>query len=339
MWVVCLAGSAAAAAAAEIQLNADQIRLLEIRTAPAAPATKLRLAGLPAEIEIAAAAQRGVAAPFAGQVLVLHAGVGDRVAAGAPLADLGSAEYAAASARQRQAQANAERARAQVTRDRQLHDEGVIARARLEASEADWQAARATLQAEEAALVGSTALGGGRYRLLAPIAGVVLTRTLRMDTPVAAWSGAFVIADPTQLVAQIDVPADRAATLRVGDALAIGSARGRVQQIAAAVDRDRQSVRVSAPLETLGDLRSGQRASAEVQIQAPPGSYALPRTALWFEGNAARVFVAGEAGHFRSVEVVVLDQDATIAVVRGELIDGAVVTHGVAALKALRETP
>lgn len=338
-WVVavCLASTAHAA---EIELNADQSRLLEIRTAPVVAAADVRLRGLPAQIEIAAEAQRGVAAPFGGQVLTLHADVGDTLEAGAPLADLVSAEYAQANSRLLQAQAIARRANAQAARDRELYAEGVIARTRMEASEADWQAARAGLVAEQSALADIVTLGGGRYRLLAPLAGVVVARSLPADQPVAAWSAAFVIADPAQLVAVIQVPAPRAAALRVGDAVRIGDASGQVARIAAVVDPHTQALALRATLETRGSLRSGQRASAEIAVTAPAGALALPREALWFEGNAAHVFAQGGPGHFREVPVEVLDQDRDRAVVRGGLEAGAqVVTRGVAALKALREAP
>ena len=81
------------------------------------------------------------------------------------------------------------------------------------------EAARAALQAEGSALAGVESLGGGRYRLLAPMDGVVVARALQVDQPVAAWSAAFVIADPARLAAVIQVPAERAGVLRVGDAV------------------------------------------------------------------------------------------------------------------------
>jgi cobalt-zinc-cadmium efflux system membrane fusion protein len=338
-WVVavCLAGSAYAA---EIELNADQLRLLEIGTAPVVAAEDVRLRGLPAQIEIAAEAQRGVAAPFAGQVLSLRADVGDTLEAGAPLADLVSAEYAEANARLLQAQAITRRASAQAARDRELYAEGVIARTRMEASEADRQAARAGMVAEQSALADIASLGGGRYRLLAPQSGVVVARALQADAPVAAWSTAFVIADPTRLVAVIQVPATRATALRVGDAVRIGDADGKVARIGAVVDPQTQALALRATLEAPGSLRGGQRASAEIAVAAPAGALALPRAALWFEGNAAHVFAQGAPGRFREVPVEVLDQDRDRTVVRAELEAGTqVVTRGVAALKALREAP
>lgn len=331
---------ACAATAQEIVVSADQVRLLELETNPAEAAGSLRLRGLPAQVEIAAGAQRSVLAPWASQVLVLLADIGDRVEAGAPLAELASAELAAAAARLAQAQAAERRAGAQARRDRQLFAEGVIARTRLELAEAEWQAADAALRAEQAALAGVEALGGGRYRLQAPQAGVVVARALEVEQPVAAWSAAFVIGDPAQLVAVIQVPAPRAGALRVGDTVRIGDASGQVARIAAVVDPQTQALALRATLDTPGSLRSGQRASAEIAVAAPAGALALPREALWFEGDAAHVFAQGEPGHFRDVPVEVLDQDRDRAVVRGGLEAGAqVVTRGVAALKALRETP
>ncbi len=335
-----LALFACAATAQEIAVSADQMRLLELETRAAEVATNLRLRGLPAQIEIAAGAQRSVLAPWSSQVLMLLADIGDRVEAGTPLAELASAELAAAAARLAQAQAAERRAGAQARRDRQLFDEGVIAHTRLELAEAEWQAAQAALQAERAALAGVAVLGGGRYRLLAPQSGVVVARALQADAPVAAWSTAFVIADPTRLVAVIQVPATRAGALRVGDAVRIGDADGKVARIGAVVDPQTQALALRATLETPGSLRGGQRASAEIAVAAPAGALALPRAALWFEGNAPHVFAEGAPGRFREVPVEVLDQDRDRAVVRAELEAGArVVTRGVAALKALREAP
>jgi RND family efflux transporter MFP subunit len=339
-WMVVGCCWAAGAVAADIRISTDQVRLLDLQSTPATAATDLRISGLAAQIEIAAEAQRTVVAPFAGQVLVVHAEIGDRVAAGAPLADLASAEQAAANARVSQAQALERKAGAQARRDQQLFDEGVIARARLEASSADWQAAQSVLQAERSALVDTESLGAGRYRLLAPIAGVVIARELQTHTPVSAWSAAYVIADPAQLVAVIQVPVARAAAIALGDRVQIGAASGTVTRIAAVVDQASQSLTVRAAIDPGAALRGGQRASAELMVAAPDAALTLPRAALWFEGDAARVFVEVAAGHYRSVEVEVLAQDQANAVVRGALEVGApVVTQGVAALKALRETP
>lgn len=328
------------ASAQEIAVSADQMRLLELETRPAQAAGTLRLAGLPAQVEIAAGAQRSVLAPWSSQVLMLQADIGDRVAAGTPLAELASSEQAAAAARLVQAQALERRASAQAQRDRQLHAEGVIARTRLELSEAEAQAARAALQAEGSALAGVESLGGGRYRLLAPMDGVVVARALQVDQPVAAWSAAFVIADPARLAAVIQVPAERAGVLRVGDAVRIGDATGAITRIGAVVDPQTQTLALRATLEAAGSLRSGQRASAEIAVAAPAGALAIPRAALWFEGNAAHVFALGGPGRYRDVPVEVLDQDRDSAVVRADLAAGAqVVVRGVAALKALREAP
>ena len=87
------------ASAQEIAVSADQMRLLELETRPAQAAGTLRLAGLPAQVEIAAGAQRSVLAPWSSQVLMLQADIGDRVAAGTPLAELASSEQAAAACR------------------------------------------------------------------------------------------------------------------------------------------------------------------------------------------------------------------------------------------------
>jgi RND family efflux transporter MFP subunit len=339
-WLVLGCAWALGSAAAEIRISSDQVRLLELESAAVEVAAGVRIGGLPAQIEIAAQAQRAVVAPFAGQVLALHAEIGDVVAKGEPLADLASPEHAAAAARLSQAQAQERRSAAQARRDQQLFDEGVIARTRLEASSADLRAAQAALQAERAAQVDIETLGAGRYRLLAPIAGVVVARELAVQAPVAAWSPAFLIADPKQLVAVIQMPVARAAALQLGDRVQIGDAHGRVQRIAAIVEPESQSLAVRAVLDEIGALRGGQRASAELIVAAPPDSWALPREALWFEGSAAQVFLELEPGRYRSVAVDVLEQDPANAVVRAELVAGArVVTRGVAALKALRETP
>jgi RND family efflux transporter MFP subunit len=339
-WLVLGCAWAFASAAAEISISSDQVRLLELETAPVEVAAGVRIGGLPAQIEIAAQAQRAVVAPFAGQVLALHAEIGDELAKGAPLADLASSEHAAAAARLSQAQAQEQRSAAQARRDQQLFDEGVIARTRLEASSADLHAARAALQAERAAQVDIETLGPGRYRLLAPMAGVVVARGLAAQAPVAAWSSAFLIADPQQLVAVIQLPLARAASVGVGDRVQIGDAHGRVHRIGAIVEPQSQSLSLRAVLDEIGTLRSGQRTSAELIVAAPPDSWSLPRAALWFEGSAAQLFLELEPGRYRSVSVEVLEQDAANAVVRAELAAGArVVTRGVAALKALRETP
>ncbi len=173
---------------------------------------------LPGRIAFAPGAEAVVDAPLPGQVMRVHAGVGERVSAGSPLVTLRSPEGAASRATTEAAEASAEAARAALRRDRSLFEQGYVARARLDITEAEARRAEAELRAARAR-VGAYGTPGadGLVVVRSPVAGVVTRMTTapgqvlhEEDQEVAA------VADARRLELAFEAPPQAAALLGLG---------------------------------------------------------------------------------------------------------------------------
>jgi HlyD family secretion protein len=147
--------------------------------------------------------QVDVGSQISGQILKVFVDFNDQVSAGQVLATLdpqtyvsrlrqGQAQIAANQAQVAQAQAQAEEARAAYNRIRILHDQGIMARAALDSAQAAWKSAQANVQAARAgvtqsqAALASTRTDLTRTRIVAPINGVVISRSIEPGQTVAA---------------------------------------------------------------------------------------------------------------------------------------------------------
>jgi membrane fusion protein, heavy metal efflux system len=147
--------------------------------------------------------------PFAGRVTRILVRVGDRVAAGQPLAEILSPDFGQAQSEARKAQADLGFASKALERTRELQSHGVASEKDLQQAEADHAKARA--EADRA--VGRLSAYGHdvgtelRFVLKSPMAGTVVERNLnpgqelRPDQPGAPL---FVVTDPTRLWVSLD---------------------------------------------------------------------------------------------------------------------------------------
>ncbi|MEZ5466706.1 MAG: efflux RND transporter periplasmic adaptor subunit [Lysobacterales bacterium] len=327
-------------ASAQIEIASEQAQLLGVAGAPVTTAGKITISQLQAELAIAPEAQRAVALPYAAQAVAVQADLGARVERGQVLAEFVSAEYASARAELEQALVEADQAQRQARRDEQLLAEGIIAAGRAELSQAQANAAQARVRGASAAQPDLRHLGPGRFALLAPISGEISARATELSSMAPAWSVAFVVADPSQLVATLRVPGTRSASVRPGDTVQIGAGRGEVVAVGSVLDASSQTVLVRARIAAADELRAGERQSASLVTSAPPGSLRLPPGALWYDGDQARVFAILAPTRYQEMAVEVIEQDADGVIVRADLAEGTqVVVRGIAALKLLREAP
>ena len=203
--------------------------------------------------------------PFAGRVTRLIASVGDRVAAGQPLAEMISPDFAQAQADARRAQSDAALAKKALARQRELNEHGVVAQKDLQQAEADDAKARA--EAERAtsrlAAYGQEAESNGRFLLRSPMGGTVVERNLnpgqelRPDQPGAPL---FVITDPTRLWITLDASESDLRSLKRGMLLVVTSNEfvdetfaGELRQISDFVDP------VSRTVKLRGDIPNADR--------------------------------------------------------------------------------
>lgn len=163
-----------------------------------------------------------VGSQISGQILQVFVDFNDQVRSGQVLATLdpqtyvsrlrqGQAEIVARQASVAQAQAQAAQAQAAYNRTRSLFDQGIMARAALDTAEAAWKSARANVQAAQAgvtqsrAALASTQTDLGRTKIVSPIDGVVISRTIEPGNTVAASLSAPVLFQIAQDLSKLEV--------------------------------------------------------------------------------------------------------------------------------------
>jgi len=292
-----------------------------------------------------------VSAPVSGVVQRVFTFAGDTVAAGAPLAELASAEFAAWQRDFLAAHAEHRLQQQFLARDRQLLDEGIIPQRRLDETQARATAAlaarnQATLQLrltglDDAALATLAQSGQAvaALTLRAPLAGVVMLAAAASGERVDALTPVFRIGDPAQLWLEVQMPAERLGLVQAGQALALASAPGtavaEVTAIGQMVDPATQLAQLRARVTRLDStLRPGAFVTVRL-LEAADGAVAVPAAAIAHAGDQAVVFLHHAQG-FTPVPVSVLGSDGELRFVRGAIDpQSTVAVRGAAALKAL----
>lgn len=262
---------------------------------------------LPGRVALAANASAALGAPVSGTVERVHVAAGDRVAAGAAIATLRSAEGAGARASVDAASAGAHAAQAAAARDRRLFEAGVVARQDWEASQAAADKAQAELRAARAQVAAQGApSAGGVATLRAPIAGIVT----RIDARVGGFltQGGLVaeIADQGQVEYVFDAPPASADAIQVADAIMVqqpdgGETSARIIAVAPSALGAGAAVVRAKP--TAAAPQIGAIVSARVILAKGQGGLTVPAEAVQTLEGRTVVFVAEPKG-FRAVPVV-----------------------------------
>ena len=313
--------------------------LLGIETAPAMPATALVVDSLLGTVSLPIANRTAVAALYAGRVLQVLVDEGDTVSAGQVMAWVDSRAVAAARSQVRELAIARDLARSVAARDASLLAEGVIPAVRAEASQSGLAASEAALAGARAAVQGVGTDDGNvaRYALAAPAAGVVIARHVAAGDPIEELAVGFEVAATDGLRLDIQVPRDLAMRVSTGMVARVGTVTATVSGRAAVIDPDTQAMQVRALLAPASGLLPGQRVMVSLELPAPAGAVEIPRAALVHSGDRAQLYRVEPTG-FSAVDVTVLGESATTAVVSGAVAAGdSVVIAGTSALRAMGE--
>jgi cobalt-zinc-cadmium efflux system membrane fusion protein len=284
-----------------------------------------------------------VSTPVAGRLMRLRATPGMRVAAGAPIAELESAELADLGAGWISASARSQRAARDVERERRLLAAGATARRDVEAAEAEAAVAAADLEAARLALAGrglDPASVGARLVVRAPRAGTLAAYEAAVGETVAAGARLATIVSAGAARVQVELPLPGPQAWSTGAATEVRRSDGRVwsavvEGIPPALS---PATRRLTYLLRLADRAEGELplAGTPLEVRVPLAlAVVLPQEALQQIEGVWGVFVrAGESAELRAVrkgpelggDVMVLD-----GVAPGEIV----ATDGAYLLKAL----
>lgn len=221
----------------------------------------------------------GVNSQTSGTVLGVYAEEGDRVAAGALLAQLDGRESEAQLAR---AQAVLESAAAKFVRDSQLHERTIVTDAEFDASRSAYTVARSDVQLWETRRAFT--------RIVAPSAGMVTAKQIEAGSAVTPNQRLFDIADLSTLVVRVQlseldvVHLARGATVAVRlDAYPDARLEGRVRRIFPSADPASRLVPVEVALGARPagvDARPGFLARVEFALDRRSRALAVPASAV-----------------------------------------------------------
>jgi RND family efflux transporter MFP subunit len=293
-----------------------------------------RTVSAPAELVPVDGAMAAVAAPVNGLALAgpnrVAPSVGERVREGEVLAVLAPAAGEDGFARTRAA---AERLEREAARAERLYAAGAIPAKRLEQARHELGVARAELAA-----MGATLDGDYRYRVRAPLSGIVAERRFVPGGRVEAGDPLFTVIDPRRLWLRVRMQAadagrlspDATATFRVeGDDVARRTSR--LVSVGSVLDPDTRTVPVVFEVENaLGTLKVGHFARASVPLGEPVRGVAIPGAAVLDDAGIPVAYVqAGGETFERRILRLGADDGAHVQVLQGLAPGERVVVEGV----------
>jgi cobalt-zinc-cadmium efflux system membrane fusion protein len=287
-----------------------QLKLLTVATAEPARSIAIEL---PAKLVWNEERTQRIYPSFAGRVMSIKADVGQRVQAGAALAQLASPDFGQAQSDTARAEADARLTAKAVQRQRELFEAGIVARKELEQTEADHERARAEVERAQARtrLYGGSGNVNQQLVLTASIGGVVVERNLnpgqelRPELSGPGVPALYVVTDPTSLWIQIDARESEVGVVRPGTRFEFHVAglpgqtfSGRVITASDFIDPLTRTIKIRGVVSN-PDRRLKAEMLATARFERTfPGSVVVPATAVLLRGTRQSAFVETRPGEF-----------------------------------------
>ena len=321
-WLASCGGNkqeaAAVSAAADpnvVSFSAAQVQHGGVRWEPVAASSGASVLEVPGQIVPNEDRTARLGAPGRGRVVRVHVQPGQRVTIGQQLVTLQSAEASAARADYDKAVAELDSRRAAATYARTARERAerlltakAISRQELERSQADDELARSSLAQAQAELQRaraamqqmSVSAADGSTIVVAPLAGVVLSREAVPGAVVEAGAPLVSVTDPSSLWLEVSVP-DRAASGLITGARVrfvvpafVGDTfEARVQSVGGALDPSTRTLPVRALVgNSAGRLRSAMFATAWIEGGERRATVSVPEDAVQMLDERPVVFIA-----------------------------------------------
>jgi cobalt-zinc-cadmium efflux system membrane fusion protein len=283
------------------------------------------------------------------RILSIRADLGNRVAKGAALAMLASADVGQLRAEERQGEELVAIARENFAREQRLEKQGISSRKELLLAEAELRRSEAALRSTEerlAVLGASHDHGAGaEYSLVAPIAGTVVARDASLGEVVGPSDILFTVADLTVVWIELDIFERDLARVRAGQSVEVTVTAypgrkfpGRLSYVGEVLDTTKRTVRARVEIPNPNSaLKPGMFATASIQVGGGPLVAVVPQGAVQDMNGQSMVFVPGDRpGEFKPVPVelgATVDGNRVI-VLKGLAIGSRFVATGAFALRS-----
>ena len=212
-------------------MTAEGIRQAGIETETAGPAQMKTVLELPGEIILNPDRQTHVLPRFEGIVTSVSANLGDRVTKGQPLATIESMELAEEKSEYVEAMHRHEFAKKAYEREQLLWDKKITSEQDYLGKKQEYQEARIRFdrasQKLKAAGISASGVGSAKqlsvHTIRSPIGGAIIEKSVASGQAVQSTDRLFVIADLSELYAEVTIPAQSIAAMREGQAVRIVS--------------------------------------------------------------------------------------------------------------------
>lgn len=308
-----------------VELTRSQLERLDIRLDEVRSGSAGDLVSAPATVEYNADLVARVGPRLDAKVVEVVADLGDRVAAGDPLAVLDSVALGKAKARHLTTKAKVDTERANFNRQQELNKKQIVSEAELLEARAQLAEARAEHDAadEELRLYGmtpeqidavrpDTEEPLSRYVLRSPLEGTVQHRDVVPGETVGASETPFLVVNTESMWLMIQVAESDLAGLQSGQQVDLrlrsfpdAVFTGELNWISTQLDEQTRSARVRAVIQNVdGTLRDGMFGTASIQVESGSPVALVPTDAVQRLEQGEVVFVLGEKdGEFRAVPV------------------------------------
>lgn len=343
-----------------IKLDRTQQREFGIAVTPCGPGQLEMHRTFPGEIELNADRNVRLCARVSGVVRQVQKALGDRVQAGDVLAVIQSPDLAAWRAAYLSAVEHMTLAEAQYDREKELRAQTITSEQTFQEAGAALAEARIALRNAEQSLLclgytmeslgqlaGLSSEAFANYAVTAPFDATMIDKHMAVGQAVEAASEVFVLADLTQVWADLNVPAEAGSEVRSGQAVVVTDSTGRIKAdamityIAPVIDEVTRTilVRVNLP-NAASQWRPGQFVTGQVTAAQVTVSLIVPRTAVQPVDNRSCVFVSTDQGFVPHIVTLGQSDETSVEILSGLEPGQSVVTSGAFTLKAewLKET-
>jgi cobalt-zinc-cadmium efflux system membrane fusion protein len=278
-----------------------------------------------------------------GVVRSLKVDIGAKVASGAALAVIESAQVGEDRSRLDSANARVHAAEANHKREEEMFAKGVSSKRDVEVAKQALDEALAARAAASSALGVVGARGGGSmYTLTTPLAGTVVRRTATIGHMVSVDEALFEVVDTSAMWAEVDVPEVQLGNVAPGQSVTLTvenipdrTFTGVLDYVAPEVDPTSRTATARVALKNPdGALRANMFARAEIALANAKPTVMVPGAAVQRAKGVALVFVRLAADQFEARRVKIgLTQGDLVEIVEGVKAGEAVATRGSFLLK------
>jgi membrane fusion protein, heavy metal efflux system len=342
--------SAQSASAQQLSISEQQRNNLGLRFSTPEVADLAYSAYYPARVTVPNSQLVILSAPVAGIVREMLASTGESATHGQKIAVIASSDLLQLQQQWLTADAELQLAQRALTRDRQLLDEGIIPRQRLETSERDYSAASA---ASERALSALRIAGMPPQQiqqlqnkrelmetldLPAPLSGTIQMQHVQTGSIVSHGAPIYTMIASDALLLEIHTAGSNCQEFAPGQLVNLedSEAIATLIEISCVVHEQDQGVLLRARIDdSKGLLRPGQMVRASIPKAAQDDTWSVPRSAVVHAQNAAYVFIDRDT-YIEVVAVSIVHEAPDRLHIAGALeANSRLVVAGTAALKGL----